>query len=124
MMFMKLILYTGKTCPNCPAARAIVREVVKELGLVEGMDFIEKLIDGRDLKAGSIELDGRGFNAVTSEKDIAEKAPAILVGEDFSIEALMHQVASTPAIVINGEAVFVGYAPKKEELLKAIKERL
>lgn len=120
---MKLILYTGKSCPNCPTARKVVREVAKELGLVEGRDFVEKLIDGRDLKPGNIELDGQSFNTVTSEADI-EKVPAILVGEDFSIEALMHQVASTPSIVINEEPVFVGRAPKREELLKAIKERL
>lgn len=121
---MKLILYTGKSCPNCPLARVIVREVAHELGWKEGMEFVEKLIDGQDLKEGTIELDGKIFNTSTSEKDIAEKAPAILVGEDFSIEALMHQVASTPAIVINEEPVFVGRAPNKEELLKAIKERL
>jgi len=121
---MKLILYTGKSCPNCPAARDIVREVAKELDLKEGKEFVEKLIDGQDLKKGTIELDGKIFNTATSEEDIVEKAPAILVGEDFSIEALMHQVASTPSIVINDEPVFVGRAPKREELLNAIKECL
>ncbi len=122
---MKLILYTGILCPKCPAARKVVREVAKELGWKEGKDFVEKLIDGKDLKPGEGELEGEKYFFVNSPEEITpEKTPAALVGEDFSLEALTYQVASTPSIVIDEEAVFVGETPSKEELLKAIRERL
>ncbi len=38
------------------------------------------------------------------------------------VEALMYQIASSPAIVINERAVFKGNSPSKEELLKEIKK--
>lgn len=117
---MMLILYTSTKCPNCPAARNIVREVGKELNWKEGVDFIEKLIDGENIKSGEIEMEGTIFKAVEKIEEIKENS--VLVGEDFSIEALMYQVASTPAIVINEEAVFVGKTPSKQELLEAIKK--
>ena len=116
-----LILYTGIKCPKCPPARKIVRDVSKELGLIEGKDFVEKLIDGSELNQGIIELEGEKYNIVFSVDDInPQKTPAALVGEDFSMEALMYQIASTPSIVIDDEAVFIGVVPSKEELIKAI----
>lgn len=120
MIFM-LILYTGTTCPKCPAARKIVRKVANKLGWTEGKDFVEKLVDGSELKSGKTKLEGETYNLVTSAEDItSDKTPAALVGEDFSIEALMYQIASTPSIVINGEVAFIGQIPSEEELLKAI----
>lgn len=116
---MKLILYTGTNCPKCPAARKVVREAAKELGWEEGKDFVEKLIDGTELE-GKVELEGEVYNIVRKEEEIKE-TPSAVVGEDVSIEALMHQIASTPSIVINDEPVFIGEVPTKEELLQAIK---
>lgn len=120
-MIDMLILYTGTQCPKCPAARHVVREVAKELGWVEGKDFVEKLIDGQDIKPGEIELEGEKFIVVRKPEEIdASKGPHVLAGEDFSIEALMYQIASTPSIVYNDEPIFIGKVPTKEELLSAI----
>ena len=47
------------------------------------------------------------------EKDIDD--------DDVMIEALQHQIASTPAIVINDEAVFIGEVPVKKELIEKLK---
>ncbi|ODS35479.1 hypothetical protein BEH94_06560 [Candidatus Altiarchaeales archaeon WOR_SM1_SCG] len=41
--------------------------------------------------------------------------------EEVMIEALQYQIASTPAIVINDEAVFIAEVPTKEELLDKLK---
>jgi small redox-active disulfide protein 1 len=41
---------------------------------------------------------------------------------DNLITALQYQIASTPSIVINGEAAFVGEVPKKEELIERLKK--
>ena len=41
--------------------------------------------------------------------------------EEVMIEALQYQIASTPAIVINDEAVFIGDVPAKEELMEKLK---
>ena len=41
--------------------------------------------------------------------------------EDVMIEALQYQIASTPAFVINDEAVFIGDVPTKEELMEKLK---
>jgi hypothetical protein len=115
-----LILYTGTKCPKCPGARKVVREVAEGLGWKEGKDFVEKLIDGADMKPGVIKLEGEKYHLVSSPEDVTpENTPAALVG-DFAIEALTYQIASTPSIVINEEAVFIGEIPTKEELLKAI----
>ncbi len=120
-----LILYTGTKCPKCPPARKVVREAAKDLGWAEGKDFVEKLIDGKDLNPGKTKLEGEEYHLVASVADITpEKVPAALVGDDFSMEALMYQVASTPSIVIEEEAVFIGEIPSKEELIKAVKERV
>ncbi|MCK4634816.1 MAG: hypothetical protein KAT37_02995 [Candidatus Aenigmarchaeota archaeon] len=120
-----LILYTGTKCPKCPPARKILREVAKELDWVEGKDFVEKLIDGADLKPGEMKLEGEKYNLVTSvEEIIPDKTPAALVGEDFSLEALMYQIASTPSFIIDEEPVFISQIPTKEELIKAVKERV
>ncbi|MBR9682587.1 MAG: thioredoxin family protein [Candidatus Aenigmarchaeota archaeon] len=120
---MKLILYTGTSCPKCPGARAAVREACKEVGLIEGKDFVEKLIDGKDIEVPiNKELDGTMMHLVKSAEDINENnVPAALAGEDYTIEALMHQVASTPSVVIDGNAVIKGRVPTKEELIELLK---
>ena len=119
---MKLVLYTGTRCPKCPKARIVVRDVADELGLVEGRDFTEKLIDGQNATPGCVqELDGYRMHIVGSEDEISkENTPAAVGGRDLMIEALTYQVASTPAIVIDGELAFVGDAPGKEELRSAL----
>ncbi|UCG95937.1 MAG: thioredoxin family protein [archaeon] len=98
----------------------MVREVARELGWKEGKDFVEKLIDGGNLKPGISKLEGEKYHLVSSPEDInPESTPAAIVG-DFVIEALTYQIASTPSIVINEEAAFIGTIPTKEELLEAI----
>jgi len=115
-----LILYTGTKCPKCPDAREIVRKVAKKKGWKEGKDFVEKLIDAADLKPGTMDLEGKKYHLVTSVDEISqENTPAALIG-DFAIEALTYQIASTPSIVINEEAFFIGQIPSEEELTKAI----
>ena len=120
---MKLILFTGVHCPKCPQARKVVRQAAKELGWIEGKDFVEKLIDGQDLKIPSIvELEGNKMHIVSSEDKItASNIPAAIGGKDLVVEALMYQIVSSPAIVINERAVLKGNSPSKEELLKEIK---
>jgi len=119
-----LILYTAIKCPKCPEARKVVREVLNELGLKEGKDFVEKLIDGENLKPGKMEIEGENYNLVTSEDEIKE-TPAALVGEDFTIEALTHQIATTPSLVYiddeRDEIIFMSDVPKKEELVNKLK---
>ncbi len=121
---MKLILFTGINCPKCPNARKLVRQAAKELGWIEGKDFVEKLIDGQDLKTPSItELEGNKLHVVSSEDEITkDNVPAAIGGKDLTVEALMYQIASTPSIVINERAVFKGEVPSKDELLKEIKK--
>ncbi len=118
----RLILYTATQCPRCPVARKLVRDVAKELGMVEGRDFIEKLVDGENLKPGTIaELDGGKIHIVASGKDIKpENTPAAVGGQDLAIEALMHQIASTPAIVID-DALAFAKTPTKEKLIARLK---
>lgn len=121
----KLVLYTGTRCSKCPKARELVREVARELNWKEGIDFLEKIIDGAELKPSVTNFEGQRYNLVLNPEDInTDNVPAALVGEDFTIEALMLQIASTPSIVINDEAVFVGKIPTKEELLEEIKKRI
>lgn len=116
-----LTLYTSTRCPKCPMARKIVREVCKEIGWVEGKDFVEKLVDGKDLSTGPIVLEGEKFHIVRYPEQITpETTPAILACDDYSLEALMNQVASTPSIVIDNVPRFVSKVPTKEELLKAL----
>ena len=121
---MRLILFTGVKCPKCPKARKLVRQAAKELGWIEGKDFVEKLIDGQDLKTPSIvEIEGNKMHIVSSEDEItARNIPAAIGGKDLTVEALMYQIVSSPAIVINERAVFKGNIPSKEELLKEIKK--
>ncbi|MBU3897033.1 MAG: thioredoxin family protein [Nanoarchaeota archaeon] len=117
----RIILYTSTRCPKCPLARKVVREVCKEIGWVEGKDFIEKLVDGKSLAPGPIVLEGDSFNIVRYPEQITpELTPAIVGCDDYSLEALMHQVASTPSIVIDGVVRFVSKVPTREELLKAL----
>jgi len=116
-----LILYTSTRCPKCPMARKVVREVCKEIGWKEGKDFVEKLVDGKDLSPGPITLEGEQFHIVRYPEQITEEnSPAILGGEDYSLEALMNQIASTPSIVIDNVPRFISKVPTKEELLKAL----
>ena len=116
-----LILYTSIKCPKCPGARKLVREVAKELGWIEGKQFVEKLVDGADLKPGLIVLEGENYTIVNYPEQITEEhTPAAVVGEDVSLEALMSQIASTPSIVIDGVPRFISDVPTKEELLKAL----
>lgn len=41
--------------------------------------------------------------------------------DEVMIEALQYQIASTPAIVINNEAEYIGDVPAKEELIEKLK---
>lgn len=108
-------------CPKCPAARKVVREVCKELGWIEGKQFVEKLVDGTDLSPGSIVLEGEKYTIVNYVEQITpENSPAAVVGEDISLEALTYQIASTPSIIIDGVPRFISQIPTKEELLKAL----
>jgi hypothetical protein len=118
---MRVILYTATKCPKCPAFRRLLREAAGELGLREGIDFVEKLIDGGRVAPGSkVELDGEELHIVNSPADIKE-TPAAVGGRDFTIEALRYQIASTPSLVVDGELAFVGEVPSKEELLEKLK---
>lgn len=113
---MKITLFTATKCPNCPKFRRLLRETTKELGLVEGKDFIEKLIDGDKVTPGTkAEIDGEELYIVDSPENIKE-TPAAVGGQDLTIEALQYQVASTPTLVIDGEVAFVGEVPSREEL--------
>ncbi len=118
---MKITLFTATKCPNCPKFRKLLREVAQELGLKEGKDFIEKLIDGDKLTPGSkVKIEGEEFYIADSAENIKE-TPAAIGGQDFTIEALQYQVASTPALVVNGELAFIGDVPSKDELIEKLK---
>ncbi|MFQ6010327.1 MAG: hypothetical protein ACE5J7_04385 [Candidatus Aenigmatarchaeota archaeon] len=123
-MDFKLVLYTGTSCSKCPRAREVVREVAKELGWTEGKEFVEKLIDGENLKEEQdIELEGKKYHIVQNVSQITtQNVPCALAGEDYAIEALTLQVASVPSIVINGGPVFKGIVPEKEQLMEEIKK--
>lgn len=41
--------------------------------------------------------------------------------EENMILALQYQIASTPSIVIDGEPIFIGKVPTKEELIEKLK---
>ena len=118
---MKITLFTSMKCPSCPKFRKLLRETAEELGLTEGKDFVEKLIDGENLTPGTkAEIEGDEFYIADSEENIKE-TPAVIGGQDFSIEALQYQVASTPALVVSGEIAFIGDVPSKEELIEKLK---
>ena len=120
-MTIRLTLYTSTRCPKCPLSRKVVRDVCKEIGGTEGKDFVEKIIDGKDLSPGPIVLEGEKFNIVRYPEQInSENVPALIGCDDFSIEALMHQIASTPSIVIDDVPRFISRVPTREELLKAL----
>jgi hypothetical protein len=118
---MKAILYTSTSCPDCPAFRKLLREVAGELGLVEGRDFVEKLIDGENVKPGKrMNLEGMDIYIADSIVSIKE-TPAAIGGQDFTIEALQYQIASTPALVVDGELAFIKEVPSREELAEKLK---
>lgn len=119
---MDVILYTSTRCPKCPAFRKLLRECAKELGLEEGKDFVEKLIDGDKVKAGEkTVLEGEEYYVASSEDEIKE-TPAVIGGQDHMLEALQYQVASTPALIVNGELMYVSQIPEKKELLEKLAE--
>jgi len=116
-----LILYTSTRCTKCPEARKVVREVAKELNWEEGKQFVEKLVDGTDLKPGPVVLEGEKYTIVNySEQITPENSPAAVVGDEVALEALTHQIASTPSIVIDNVPRFISEVPSKQELLKAL----
>ena len=58
--------------------------------------------------------------------EVAEKTSIEFIDklmEDNMIEALQHQIASTPSIMIDEEVVFRSEPPTKEELLEEVKKR-
>lgn len=118
---MKAILYTSTRCPNCPAFRRLLREVAEELGLEEGKDFVEKLVDGEGVEPGQkINLEGQEIYIADSIANI-EETPAAVGGQDFTIEALQYQIASTPALVVDDELAFIKDVPSREELIEKLK---
>ncbi len=121
---MKAILFTSTKCPKCPRFRKMLREAAKELNLIEGKDFSEKLIDGDKVTPGTkAKLEGTEYYIVGSEEDIKQtELPAAIGGRDCMLDALQFQVASTPALVIDEELAFIGEIPTKEELLKKLTE--
>lgn len=44
----RVILYTATTCTQCPAAKKIFKEIVNELNLKEGSDYVIKNVDEGD----------------------------------------------------------------------------
>jgi len=121
---MKTVLFTSTRCPKCPKFRKMLREAASELGLVEGIDYVEKLVDGEKVKPGvKAKLEGTEYYIVDSETDIKQtELPAAIGGTDNMLEALQYQVASTPALIINDEVAFIGDVPTKEELISRLKE--
>jgi len=119
---MKAVLFTSTRCPKCPKFRKTLREAAKELGLTEGRDYVEKLIDGDNVTPGTkIRLEGMDYYIVNSEKEIKQtELPAAIGGTDNTLEALQYQVASTPALIVNGELAFIGDTPSKEDLIKTL----
>jgi hypothetical protein len=119
---MKAILYTSTRCPKCPSFRKLLREAAREHNLSEGKDFVEKLIDGENAKPGQkMKLEGEEMHIVDHESKIVE-TPAAVGGQDFTIEALQYQIASTPALVIDDELAFIGEVPTKDELMARLKD--
>jgi hypothetical protein len=121
---MKAILYTSTRCPKCPGFRKLLRAVGKELGMSEGRDYVEKLIDGdRATPGAKLKLEGQEYFIVDSETSIKpDETPAAVGGQDHTIEALQYQIASTPALVIDDEVAYVGEIPTKEELMKRLSD--
>jgi len=122
---MKAILFTAMRCPKCPRFRKVLREAAKEMNLIEGKDFVEKLIDGDKVQSGTkMKLEGQDYYIVGSEENIkSTELPAAMAG-DHMIEALQYQIASTPALVINDEPAYIGEIPTKEELIERLKKFL
>jgi len=104
----KLILYTGVNCPKCGRVRRLLRAFATSHNLKEGVDFVEKLVDGENIPTGKTTIDGIEMNIVSDEKHINAD-----VGENFAvanqevfIEALQHQIASVPAIYYKEKVIF------------------
>ena len=57
----------------------------------------------------------------TEGKEFVEKN---IDKQDNMIEALTFQIASVPSVLINGEAVFNGAVPTREQLMEEIKKVL
>ncbi|NCO84789.1 MAG: hypothetical protein COW47_02195 [Candidatus Huberarchaeum crystalense] len=101
----KLILYTGVHCPKCLRARKIVRSFADANNLKEGIDFVEKLIDGENLPIGEIELENMKLKIVSNESQVNGKF-CVVANPDVFLEALQYQIASVPAIYYKGIIVF------------------
>lgn len=121
---MKAILFTSTRCPKCPKFRKLLREAAKELKMTEGIDYVEKLVDGEKVMPGTkVKLEGTDYYIVDSEKSIKQtELPAAVGGADNTLEALQYQVATTPALIINDELAFIGEVPAKEEIIKRLSE--
>lgn len=65
------------------------------------------------------------FKEVVSELGLEEGKDYQVLNVDEGdnlIEALQYQVASTPSIVVDGEAVFVSTVPEKGELMAVLRD--
>ncbi len=70
---MKLLLFTGASCPKCPAAKKVVEEVTTELKMERGRDWDSLNID-------------EGDNMITALQYQVASTPAVIVyGELFSV---------------------------------------
>lgn len=55
MIFMKIILFTSKTCVKCPVAKALVEEVAKETNTeVEYVDIEKELFRALENQIASV----------------------------------------------------------------------
>lgn len=104
----KLILYTGTNCPHCGRVRKLLREFAASHSKKEGVDFVEKLIDGEKLQPGEYTFDGIETVVVSSEDEVADKAISTgknvaVANKDVFFEALQRQIASTPSIYYKGK---------------------
>jgi glutaredoxin len=54
-MMTKITIFTGKTCPRCPAAKAVAQEVAKETGAeLEILDIEEHMITALQNQIASV----------------------------------------------------------------------
>ncbi len=101
----KIILYTGVNCPKCGRVRKLLRAFANEHNLKEGVDFVEKLIDGENLKTGETTVDDTKIIVVSDEKEVIGKN-CVVANPNVFLEALQHQIASVPAIYYKEKVVF------------------
>ncbi|MBU5557580.1 MAG: thioredoxin family protein [Candidatus Aenigmatarchaeota archaeon] len=76
----KITIFTGKTCPKCPAAKAVVEEVAKEIGCeIEVLDIEENMIMALQ-------------NQIASVPAIMIDDEVVSIGEVPSREALLQAI--------------------------------